>query len=129
MIGRNGLVKGWVALRRSVGLPPSQPPAQGGRCRLAIGALSSQTHQPYTSPLMGEAGRGWGPRLDARSRASHGIKLGVAAATIIQSALDGTWIYSAAGNPRLTKPSGSLATRCMRSSASLASRWRFHIWA
>jgi hypothetical protein len=35
--------------------------------------------------------------------------------------------YSAAGAPRLTN--GSLATLRIRSSASLASRWRFHIWA
>ena len=37
--------------------------------------------------------------------------------------------YSAAGRPRLTKPSGSLAVCNSFSSASVASRWRFHIWA
>ena len=37
--------------------------------------------------------------------------------------------YSAAGRPRLTKPSGSLAVRSSFSSASVASRWRSHIWA
>jgi len=37
--------------------------------------------------------------------------------------------YSAAGNPRRTKPSGSLAVWRSSSSASVASRWRFHIWA
>jgi len=37
--------------------------------------------------------------------------------------------YSAAGKPRLTKPSGSLAASRARSSASLASSWRAHIWA
>lgn len=37
--------------------------------------------------------------------------------------------YSAAGVPRLTKPSGSSWVRASSSAASLASRWRFHIWA
>ena len=40
-----------------------------------------------------------------------------------------TPVYSAAGSPRLTKPSGSLAASRARSSASVASRWRFHICA
>ena len=38
-------------------------------------------------------------------------------------------VYSAAGSPRFTNPSGSLAAARARSSASVASRWRFHIWA
>ena len=39
---------------------PSHPPPSRGRCQTQFEPLSRLIYRPFTSPLMGEAGRGWG---------------------------------------------------------------------
>ncbi|GEM_PF-2863665 len=40
--------------------PPSQPPPQGGRCRIELATNSCGNHRPAPSPLRGGLGRGAG---------------------------------------------------------------------